>query len=563
MIDPNHPPGKLDPAGFLDLIHGPDSRIYFQVGGTTWKNKPQAFRQAEKTLRWRNVEGDDIGFIVNGGGTRDAQITRFNAFFLDWDCGKNDAGRYLPDDQVRQHKEEYRERLSRFTLTPSILVETRNGFHVYWLAEPNVNRDQFLEIQKRLVKALDGDPHVVNPARVLRLPGFDWVKAGRGCARFQVRVVDCQKHRYTAEEMLRVLPMVPERDLPPVRICAHNKCECNTSLALIVGAYPATGSTSFPTIADAIDHLKRQDLGVLLGLTTVTAKNGQAILCPFHDDHRPSAGVFRAGSGHWLFKCHVCPISGTIIDLTMHIRKCNESAAIGHLLHDYGITIDTGWKDLQRAILERNLLLLNDAQALKGSYPALHRLIGRVLGDLISKHFLAQRFIVSERSQSDGQVVFFASLRHFHKVAAGKDHQPRYFNRQNEKVDRYGMLGLMHKLPDNRVPPHLLEQARRRQVASKHARRIQFYSIPEYTDAVLRTADLRARRLIDRGASVRGVSWEMIESVFGRALAEEVYPQRMGERSTTFCAKVQQVVRCAVEANGYTTTHEIRSAMRR
>src|SRR3954454_11127088 len=123
---------------FLNLIHGPNTVIYFQVGGKTWKNKPQSFTQAEKTLRWRNHDGDDICFVVNAGGTRDAQIEKINAVFIDWDCGKDEDGKYFPTREAEAKKQAFLPRLKSFQLVPSIIVETRNGFHAYWLLHPGV-----------------------------------------------------------------------------------------------------------------------------------------------------------------------------------------------------------------------------------------------------------------------------------------------------------------------------------------------------------------------------------------------------------------------------------------
>jgi hypothetical protein len=158
---------NIGPAEFLDLIHGPEALIYFQVAGQTWKNKPQTFRQAEPKFRWRNAEGDGICFIVNAGGTKDVDITGFNACFLDWDCGRGPDGRYMEETSVTVAKAGYRQMLEAFPLMPSILVETRNGFHVYWLLEANVSVDHYRDTQRRLAHHLNGDPACVNPARAI------------------------------------------------------------------------------------------------------------------------------------------------------------------------------------------------------------------------------------------------------------------------------------------------------------------------------------------------------------------------------------------------------------
>jgi hypothetical protein len=562
MPKPNTMP--ITTGQFLDLIHGPDAQVYFQVGGKTWKNKPQTFHQAESTLRWRNSEGDDVCFIVNSGGTKDAEINRFNAVFVDWDCGKDDQGRYLPDDVAGTRKALFFPELHNFTPKPSLIVETRNGFHAYWLLEAGVTVDQFRDCQRRLAVVFGGDPAATNPARLLRLPGFDWVKASAGCARFHVQVIHSSAQRYRIDELLAVLPQGTEdqakkgEKAKDGRICAHNKCSGVYTTALIVGPYRQGTPVILPSAEAAIEHLKQQNLGEYLGLAIQTAENAQSILCPFHQDTTPSATLYRSPlDGHWLFKCHssLCGVEGTILDIAQRlIPPHDQAAALRHLFQYYGITIDTGWKEKQKQILEGNILILQQDENLKKVYPHIHQLIRRILGDLIGKLRLAQQYVVSERSQHDGHVLFFASLRHFHRVASRRAEQPRYFNRQNEKVDRYCLLGLMNKLSDDQVPRKLLEEARKHQVNGKRAQRIQFYTIPAYTPEVLKLADDRARVLIQAGASVRGISFEMIRDLFGGDMAVQVYPQGKPASRTpgpsSFCGLVEAIIRQDIGTRG-------------
>lgn len=61
-----------------DLYGSLDTQIYFNTNGKTWKNKPQSYPIAKKTLLWRNGQGDDIYFIPNSGGSKDDQIVVLN-----------------------------------------------------------------------------------------------------------------------------------------------------------------------------------------------------------------------------------------------------------------------------------------------------------------------------------------------------------------------------------------------------------------------------------------------------------------------------------------------------
>jgi hypothetical protein len=63
-------------------------------------------------------------------------------------------------------------RLAKFPLTPSWLVATGGGFHVYWQLKQAVRADAAFEGRlKGIVRALRADPAATDRSRVLRIPG--------------------------------------------------------------------------------------------------------------------------------------------------------------------------------------------------------------------------------------------------------------------------------------------------------------------------------------------------------------------------------------------------------
>lgn len=42
---------------------------------------------------------------------------------------------------------------------------------------------------------------------------------------------------------------------------------------------------------------------------------GNAVKCPFHDDHNPSGGIYQDKSGIWRFKCQTCSAGGDVFDV--------------------------------------------------------------------------------------------------------------------------------------------------------------------------------------------------------------------------------------------------------
>ena len=121
-----------------------------------------------------------------------------------WYCDIDVSGRHeeVTDEEIDKRKSEVLGRImvtdteveGKRTLKPSFIVETRNGFHVYWLAwnerklderyspvgglyRPSM--DNFDWIEKNIGERLGGDDRARKPVQLMRLPGFSNWKQGR------------------------------------------------------------------------------------------------------------------------------------------------------------------------------------------------------------------------------------------------------------------------------------------------------------------------------------------------------------------------------------------------
>lgn len=137
-----------------------------------------------EVLNLKNQEsGYGIFFTVNGftGGKRTNEtLTNINAFFADIDYP--DKLNKTPE-KIRQYKNDLLMDLIEADLPiPSVIVETKNGLHVYWMLEQpiflndlnpeqqNNLRVQYRDIEEAILKRFDGDPGAKDAARVLRVP---------------------------------------------------------------------------------------------------------------------------------------------------------------------------------------------------------------------------------------------------------------------------------------------------------------------------------------------------------------------------------------------------------
>ncbi len=126
-----------------------------------------------------NEAGYESYFTVNGFSGLDAKkanCINLTAFFIDID------GRKDPKELEA----------IRSKLEPSFITETKNGYHVYWLLDEVIFKDEVFgsptwdeqverweRIEQNVVTTLNADPHVKDVTRILRVPEtYYWKKAG-------------------------------------------------------------------------------------------------------------------------------------------------------------------------------------------------------------------------------------------------------------------------------------------------------------------------------------------------------------------------------------------------
>ena len=69
---------------------------------------------------------------------------------------------------------------------------------------------------------------------------------------------------------------------------------------------------------------KREMLKAELEAARAQFRGGTA-LCPFHEDHKPSGGVYRGEDGAWRYKCQSCGLGGDVLDI--RARRTGRSLA--------------------------------------------------------------------------------------------------------------------------------------------------------------------------------------------------------------------------------------------
>jgi hypothetical protein len=102
-------------------------------------------------------------------------------------------------------------KINRSPLLPSMVNESKNGFHCYWFAK-DATQENWKEIEQRLIARFDADLHASDITRILRAPNFYHCKDIND--RFLVRTVMSHDVRYSEREMLMFFQ---KRKMPVIR----------------------------------------------------------------------------------------------------------------------------------------------------------------------------------------------------------------------------------------------------------------------------------------------------------------------------------------------------------
>jgi hypothetical protein len=144
----------------------------------------------------RNNHGSDLYFIANpSSGMKESSITSLTSNFVDLDAGRPTETSYHSTKVVDAFKRKVRDALASDEfrdLKPTYIVETRNGYHLYWVYDCSVNATSEMIQRWKVVEkyltlrfaAYGADPYVIKPNQLMRVPGSYWHKKWSGNKKF-------------------------------------------------------------------------------------------------------------------------------------------------------------------------------------------------------------------------------------------------------------------------------------------------------------------------------------------------------------------------------------------
>ncbi|MEK4907366.1 hypothetical protein [Niallia sp. FSL M8-0099] len=562
---------------FLKLFHT-QNKINFRILNTKGKapiNLYNTYDQIENDLNYYNDNGYDIYFTVNSGGTKQHEINKINAVFIDFDCGKNENKEYYPLEHVKKYKINKLKSLDEFKFKPSVIIETRNGLHVYWLVNETTTINNYIECQDLLISYFNSDPAVKTTERIMRLPNYYWNKTNE---KFKCIIKQMNNNRYDINVIMNHLHSHLNINKLQLEKRVTDRISINNT-SITVTPKPQRGDNVF---VHAIKNADVEALQVLLKPAYKLLENEGEFYdyitqeidlydflgvphtgtfeCVFHEDNSPSAGIFITKINQYFYKCHssTCSFRGNIIRCVERLQRCSRSQAINFIKKVFKLEIkDTDWQREQKQMLLSNKKMILSGE-FEESYPEIHKVVKKYLNVLNVLHDVALDHVYDEKlSDDENNVVFFASIPTICKALEMTSRNSKIPNR----VGLLAFLLLIKKLNENQIPESYLKKAKH--IAAKHKQQniVSFYSIPSYSDEHMIKSLERALLYVENNITMKAWSKELLYRTFGEEIANEVYPYlvktKITDEASVRTEHIHKITMDLLHTKKYATEKEI------
>lgn len=240
---------------------------------------------------------------------------RFNSYYVDIDFKLND--KHLDDETLQEKKDKLYQRLMQLSLPPSSVVESRNGYHVYYIIDKqnrmNINYDSW-ELQENaifdyFVKNVSGeytDKNAKRSSQLLRLP--ESIHKKDDSKEFIVSVKYLSR-TYSSDEIKKAFPMFnwmntteliqpkAETKQPKKRDAISNNNIINNNIVLSKIINLNTDYFDYVKKYDiemdwneAVEYIQQYDLRDFLQIDVSLNENFSSI---FREDKHPSCVIFK------------------------------------------------------------------------------------------------------------------------------------------------------------------------------------------------------------------------------------------------------------------------------
>lgn len=506
----------------------------------------------------------DTYFIANSfkdnKRSKDA-LMELNTLFLDIDAGKalsftDGQNRYLSEQSVEHFKDRVFPAIMTRTILPSYVVETRNGFQVYWIINkkdrPLVDIDTWTGIQESIVQGIFADlsdKAARDVSRLLRHPGSTWFKTkknidcnGDVIQPFDCRIVFSSGIKYGFDKIKAAFPKSkmntfksPLRDFNPL---VYNFPKEQEAILTAIQESKFEYFSEWVLPEGTAEKLKdRKTFGNYIKRTvdiqSFFAFTSDCFKCIFHDDKDPSARILppRKGNNEYSYYCHGdgCQTNSnalSIFDMISRIRKCDFNEAVDFMAKCFGVEIRPTVivKNYREVVKERTAVLKKLKTRVRNK-----QFLERVDVDRVHKVF---NHLIRETAQTSGKtervdLLYIPCAKRLLEKIAGADCHRMYLT-----TKFMAFIGFIKPISDHEVNMSVLDDTVKKLVEEQRSKygddkTMQFYKIEVWPD--LKRAEKKIQERIDRwikgGLDVKKITVESVARIYGEKTAGQLFPK--------------------------------------
>jgi len=515
---------------FFKLLGNPNPRCFIK------DTNPDIIIPIQVSDIDKYIEKKELYFIPNEGGTKTKDIKKFNCFFVDIDCGRDENKNYFPDNVVNNFKRKQYEKLKNFQICPNVLCETKNGYHAYWFLKEKITLEQWNEIEQYLVNKFGADQRVKNAAQKMRIPFTYWVKDAKNPFFCKAEILST-KITYIAS-YCKMLKSEQKQDLKP-------KKQDLKFLPLKTSFSSVNPSKAFISYKELFDYLTKEVsmFDYLKKYHHLNAASPTSFKCIFHDDENPSANIFKTDNGTELYCCHSssCGFTGNIIQLVAYLNGCSRSSAVQIICLRLNLKYQKN-SELVDLIFDNMQSIEHDIEF---SHRDLYGLVYRYLPTLKALHFAAFENLLY--ANNDKEFLFSASTNYIAKLLGRCDKK-----NTGADISLLCLLKMIDKVDlDGDVPEDYKSYIRRFQ--GEQSKHINVYSLPSYTYDMLTECNAMAKQVKEKNLRKKHFTYESVANAFGVETANRVFPQVKNKEVKEVDAFLLETIQHLLDRDGYFT----------
>lgn len=500
------------------------------------------------------IDKHDIYYIPNIGGTKSEDITEFKTFFVDLDAGKDSQGNFLAGKKVRDFKSKQWEKIYGFKFQPNSVIETRNGFHLYWFLRETIDADLWQKIEDALVDYFDGDVRVKTPAKQLRMPYTYWRKDPSRpyyCKLLKTNDV------YTDVESFCKFFKISTSEKSEKKKTSEKTEKKKTKFQYVKPTTPKSkhkyNTKTFTNYKEAFEFITTEVsmFDYLQDFYGLRGNSPRSFRCIMHNDTHPSASIFKVDSGLELYCCNAtsCGFKGNIVQVVAEKDNIKRSEAMEKICNDLNIKYIKDSK--LEELLNDNLRTIRDD--IKYSHANLYGTVYRYLPTLKELHSIAKDSL--KFAETEKKFLFSASIKYITGELGRKD--KKYIT---ENIAFLSLLKLIEKVDletDSDVPKEYEQYIRKFQRDKENY--ITVFSIPYYSHSKLNECEDVAKQIKAKGLRKAHFSYETVANAFDKETADRVFPQVKGKHIKAIDRFLVQTMEFLLENDGYFTLNTIKS----